>query len=263
IPSAGPLWLALPDQRPSMPIANCKAGSSRSRAAGQRSKPDRPRPPLRPSAPPFPPPSTAGGAQPRSRHPLHALLLDSPEGLSFPQHAAVGHSQRAGSDRTLTLLPLTRGDAMLIHPTVERLRALGLTAMADAFLELQNAPDAGELSREDWLGLLVDREAISRENKRLARRLREARLRQSAVVEDVDFRAHRGLDRALFLRLATCQWIREHHHLALVGPTGIGKSWLACALGHKACREGFSVLYKRASRRFTDLAHARGAGRLR
>jgi DNA replication protein DnaC len=93
---------------------------------------------------------------------------------------------------------------MLIHPTVERLRALGLTAMADAFIELQSAADAGELSREDWLGLLVDREATSRENKRLARRLREARLRQSAVVEDVDFRAHRGLDRALFLKLASC-----------------------------------------------------------
>ena len=151
---------------------------------------------------------------------------------------------------------------MLIHPTAERLRTLGLAAMADALVELQNAPDAAELTREDWLGLLVDREATSRENKRLARRLRNARLRQAAVVEDVDFRAPRGLDRALFQKLASCEWVRDHHHLVVVGPTGIGKSWLACALGHKACREGFSVLYKRATRLFSDLTQARGEGRL-
>ena len=151
---------------------------------------------------------------------------------------------------------------MLIHPTAERLRALGLAAMADALVELQNAPDSAELTREDWLGLLVDREATSRENKRLARRLRDARLRQAAVVEDVDFRAPRGLDRTLFQKLASCAWVRDHHHLVVVGPTGIGKSWLSCALGHKACREGFSVLYKRATRLFSDLTQARGEGRL-
>jgi DNA replication protein DnaC len=151
---------------------------------------------------------------------------------------------------------------MLVYPTIERLHALGLSAMADAFVELQNTRDAAELSREDWLGLLLDREATHRENRKLTRRLRAARLRQAAVVEDVDFRAPRGLDRGLFQKLATCQWIRDHQHLAVVGPTGIGKSWIACALGHKACREGFSVLYKRTPRLFADLAQARGEGRL-
>ncbi len=151
---------------------------------------------------------------------------------------------------------------MLIHPTVERLRGLGLAAMAEAFTELQNTPEAADLSREDWLGLLVDREATSRDNKRLSRRLRDAKLRQAAVVEDTDFRTPRGLDRALFLKLAGCGWIREHAHVVIGGPTGVGKSWLACALGHKACREGYSVLYKRAPRLFADLATARGEGRL-
>jgi len=151
---------------------------------------------------------------------------------------------------------------MLNHPTVERLRGLGLAAMADAFTELQNTPGAADLPREDWLGLLVDREATSRDNKRLSRRLRDAKLRQAAVVEDTDFRTPRGLDRALFLKLAGCGWIREHAHVVIGGPTGVGKSWLACALGHKACREGYSVLYKRAPRLFADLATARGEGRL-
>jgi DNA replication protein DnaC len=151
---------------------------------------------------------------------------------------------------------------MLIHPTIERMHQLGLTGMADAFTELQDNPQAAELSREDWLGLLLDREHTVRDNKRLTRRLRTARLRQAATVEDVDFRAPRGLDRGLFRKLASCQWVHEPHHLIIIGPTGIGKSWLACALGHKACREGLSVLYKRTGRLFAELAMARGDGRL-
>ena len=158
-------------------------------------------------------------------------------------------------------LPL-KGKPMLTHPLVERLRGLGLTAMADAFLEMQTAAAAADLSREDWLGLLLDREATSRENKRLSRRLTQARLRQSAVIEDTDFRTVRGLDRALFLQLGNCDWLRQSQNLIICGKTGTGKSWLACALGHKACREGFSVLYRRAPRLFAELATARGEGRL-
>lgn len=147
-------------------------------------------------------------------------------------------------------------------PLTERLRGLGPGAMADAFLDMQSTAAAAELSREDWLGLLLDREATSRENKRLGRRLTQARLRQSAVFEDTDFRTARGLDRALFLKLGDCDWVRQSQHLIICGPCGVGKSWLACALGHKACREGFSVLYRRAPRLFAELATARGEGRL-
>jgi DNA replication protein DnaC len=151
---------------------------------------------------------------------------------------------------------------MLVHPTVERLRALGLVAMADTLVALQNNVDAADLSHADWLGLLVDQEASFRDNRRLSRRLTTARLRQAATIENVDFRTARGLDRGQFQALATGQWLRDHNHLAIVGPTGTGKTWIACALGHKACRDGYSVLYRRAPRLFADLAQARGEGRI-
>ena len=117
------------------------------------------------------------------------------------------------------------------------------------------------LGFEERLALMVDREAIERENKRLVSRLKFASLRQSAVVEDVDMKAQRGLDKALFAKLVAGDWIARHQNLLICGPTGIGKSWLACALGHKACRDDRSVLYHRVPRLFDALALARGDGR--
>ena len=151
---------------------------------------------------------------------------------------------------------------MLRHPTIDKLQQLKLSAMARELAEQRALPEAAGLGFEERLGLLADCELTERSSRRLALKLRYAKLRQSAALEDLDTRAPRGLDQALIVLLATCQWIQDHHHLCVIGPTGIGKSWLACALGHKGCREGFSVLYKRASRLFTDLAQARGEGRL-
>jgi DNA replication protein DnaC len=150
---------------------------------------------------------------------------------------------------------------LLNHPTLDQLHALGLYGMAKAFVEIDAVDEAKTLDKREWLGLLLDREKTWRQDKRLTARLRHAKLRQQACVEDIDYRSPRGLDRALFQKLVEGQWIDAHDNLALTGPTGVGKSWLASALGHKACRDNRSVLYQRVPRLFADLALARGDGR--
>ena len=157
---------------------------------------------------------------------------------------------------------LQLGETILLnHPTLDQLHTLGLYGMAKAFAEIRASGEAESLGHSEWLGLLLDREASWRRDKRLAARLRYAKLRQQASIEDVDYRSPRGLDRALFQKLAEGNWIEAHDNLALTGPTGTGKSWLSSALGHKACRDNRSVLYHRVPKLFEDLALARGDGR--
>jgi DNA replication protein DnaC len=150
---------------------------------------------------------------------------------------------------------------MLTHPTEQRLIALGLAGMAKALEEQRRLPDVAALAFEERLALMVDREAIERQNKRLVSRLKFAGLRQNAVVEDLDMKAPRGLDKALFAKLAAGDCIDRHQNLIVIGPTGVGKSWIACALAHTACRNDRSVLYHRVPRLFDALALARGDGR--
>jgi DNA replication protein DnaC len=150
---------------------------------------------------------------------------------------------------------------MLKHPTYDRLITLGLTGMARALEEQRSQPDVSALTFEERLALLVDREAAERHNKRLANRLKFAGLRHNAVVEDIDVKTTRGLDRALLQKLIAGDWIDRKLNLIIIGPTGIGKSFLACALGHKACRDDRSVLYQRMPKLLGALALARGDGR--
>jgi len=149
---------------------------------------------------------------------------------------------------------------MLKTPTIEKLQNLKLNGMLRG-LEEQNASSEYEsLSFEERLGLLVDRETIERENRRLKTRLKQARLRQTACFEDVDYRHRRGLDKSLMLSLGTCGWIKEHQNIIITGATGVGKSYLACALAHKACLEGYKACYYRVSRLFRELHAAQGDG---
>jgi DNA replication protein DnaC len=150
---------------------------------------------------------------------------------------------------------------MLNHPTLEKLRDLRLTGMREALLEQHEMVDIEELDFEERLGLLVDREITAREDRRLKTRLRNARLRQQAAIEDLDYRHLRGLDKSLMRDLGSCQWIRQRLNLLITGPTGVGKTWISCALAHKACRQGYTAQYRRLSRLFDELSYAHADGR--
>jgi DNA replication protein DnaC len=150
---------------------------------------------------------------------------------------------------------------VLTQPTIDKLKDLRLDAMASAWLEQQKKPDLGKLAFDERLGLLVDAEWTSRENKRMARCLREAKLRLSqACIEDIDYPARRELDRAVIRQLATCRWVDEHQNVVITGATGTGKTYVACALAQQACRNGHRALYRRASRLVDELTLARADG---
>jgi DNA replication protein len=149
---------------------------------------------------------------------------------------------------------------MLMVPTIEKLWKLKLQGMVRAFEEQQGSPDCETLTFEERLGLLVDRELTERENRRLSTRLKQAKLRQHACMEDLDYREPRGIDKSVMKSLASCQWIRDHLNVLITGPTGVGKSFIACALAHRSCLDGFKVRYFRISRLFQELAIARGDG---
>ena len=150
---------------------------------------------------------------------------------------------------------------MMYHPTLEKLQQLKLTGMLHALQEQEAIQDIRNLPFEERLGLMVDRELTERGNRRMQTRLRMAKLKQGAALEDIDFKSTRGLDRSLIMKLAGCEWVANHLNVLITGATGVGKTWLACALANKACREGYSSYYVRLSRLFQDLDIGRADGR--
>ena len=152
---------------------------------------------------------------------------------------------------------------MLNHPTHEKLTAMKLLGMAQAFQEQTSQALYTSLSFEERLGLLVDRESNYRENRQLALRLGKAKLRQNVAFEDIDFRRPRGMDRSLIIALGEGNWIRRHNNCLITGQTGVGKSYLACAIANKICRDGASVVYARLPTLLSELAIARADGSYR
>lgn len=150
---------------------------------------------------------------------------------------------------------------MLINPTMEKIKELKLYGMVKAFSEQIENKEYSKLSFEERLGLLIDREKIDRENKRLETRLKTAKLRQNACMEDIDYTYSKRLDKSLMLTLTSCGWIKDKLNILITGLTGVGKTYITCALGHRACMEGYKVLYFRAPRLFHDLGIAHGDGR--
>lgn len=149
---------------------------------------------------------------------------------------------------------------MLNQPTIDKMLTMKMNAMAEAFHQQLGSSRYAELPFEDRIGMMIDAEYSAREQRKLTRRLQCARLRQPACIEDIDFKARRGLDRQVLLSLASCQWVRQNLNLLITGPTGTGKTYLACALANKACRSGLTAYYARASHLPHQLAVARGDG---
>jgi len=149
---------------------------------------------------------------------------------------------------------------MLIQQTIERLHEMRLKGMAQALVAQSQQPDVLALSFEERLSLLVDQEWTYRRDRRLRRLLKEAKLRLPACIEDIDYRHPRGLDRAVIRSLANCEWIAAHQNVLITGPTGVGKTFIACALANAACRHGFSARYYRVPRLLSELAMAKGDG---
>jgi len=150
---------------------------------------------------------------------------------------------------------------MLTQPTIEKLNSMKLTAMAKAFADQMQCPDITQLTFEERFGLIVDHQMTDLENRRMQSRLKKAKLRLPASLEDLDFKQGRGLDRSTVMSLALNQWVMSHHNILVTGPTGAGKSYLACALAQKACRDGYATLYQRVPRLLQEIAVSRLDGR--